>query len=191
MNRRTSLKSIIFLTAVGASSFSIYRWFSINSAADFSTIHRKKELLAELAEVIIPRTNTPGAKDAKVEEFILKMLEFCTEKKSQNNFINGLDDLEKYTIETYKKPFINCSASEKISVLKFAEEKSKHSSVLVGKIYHKMFGKPFFTKLKELTVEGYCTSQIGATQGLAYDYIPGKFQACIPLLKNQRSWATK
>ncbi|MGY0037942.1 gluconate 2-dehydrogenase subunit 3 family protein [Pedobacter sp. NJ-S-72] len=55
----------------------------------------------------------------------------------------------------------------------------------------KFLGIPFFIILKQLTVEGYCTSQTGATKGLAYDYIPRTFASCIPLTKNQRSWATK
>ena len=49
--------------------------------------------------------------------------------------------------------------------------------------------KPFFQRMKELTVTGYFTSEIGATKALEYLPIPGKFQGCIPLKPNQKAWA--
>jgi hypothetical protein len=61
---------------------------------------------------------------------------------------------------------------------------------MLNKINKKLFGESFFFKLKELTIEGYCLSQPGATIGLAYDYIPGKYEGCTPLKPNQKSWAT-
>jgi hypothetical protein len=191
MNRRGYLKRFAFFSAFGFSSFSIYKLLNINVAVDFSIIRHRKNLLNELAEVIIPRTQTPGAKDADVGEFIIKMLEFCMERKSQNNFVDGLLNLEDYILKRYDKPFIECSASEKVSVLNYLEQEAIYSSPLLRKIRYKLIGKPFFIMLKELTVEGYCTSQIGATRGLAYIYIPGTYNACVPITKNQKSWATK
>ena len=49
--------------------------------------------------------------------------------------------------------------------------------------------KPFFQRMKELTVTGYFTSEIGATKALEYLPIPGKFEGCIPLKPNQKAWA--
>ena len=49
----------------------------------------------------------------------------------------------------------------------------------MGKVQYRLLGKSFFSILKELTVEGYCTSKLGATQALTYVYIPGSFQGCI------------
>ncbi|MBB6498101.1 gluconate 2-dehydrogenase subunit 3 family protein [Pedobacter cryoconitis] len=191
MDRRTTIKGLIVFVSLGISSFSFYKWTAFNAVADIRELPQKRALLAELAEVIIPRTDTPGAKDAKVEEFIIKMIASCTDPKTQHNFLNGLSDLETYTLKHYNQEFKSCSASEKIAILTYFEEKSLYKVNLLNKINYKIFGLPFFVKLKLLTVEGYCTSQIGATQGLAYDYIPHTFSACIPLTKNQKSWATK
>ncbi|MES2426937.1 MAG: gluconate 2-dehydrogenase subunit 3 family protein [Bacteroidota bacterium] len=191
MDRRTSIISIFSLGVLGVSSFSVYEWFNYNHKIDFRLLAERKKTIAELAEVIIPRTDTPGAKDAKVEDYILNVLEFCTLPREQHFFLNGLIDLEKYAVDKYNNNFNNCTKSQKIVIVKHFEEKSTYKVAIIDKINKKIIGQPFFSNLKQLTIEGYCQSKVGATQGLAYDYIPGSFSACIPLTKNQRAWATK
>lgn len=191
MNRRTSIKQLLLVGAVGVTSVSFFKWFQTAKEVAPGTFSPYKIVISELAETIIPRTDTPGAKDAGVELFIIDMLENCTGAKEQNNFMKGLKDLETYTSDQYKSTFVQCNRAAKMEILKHFEKKSNYPYAILNKIDGKLFGTPFFKKLKELTVEGYCTSQIGATKGLAYDYIPGTYDSCIPLTKNQRSWATK
>ena len=191
MNRRSVLKSIGSLVLLGASSFSIYKWSRPDSQFNFSLLAKRKSLIAELAETIIPRTSTPGAKDAKVEDFILELLAFCTTIREQHTFLNGLIDLEEYTFLYYKCDFAKCSLINKIEVLQHFENKSKYRQSILNKISNKILGKSFFTKLKELTVQGYCNSKLGASQGLAYDYIPSTYKSCIQITDHQLSWATK
>ncbi|WP_158795389.1 gluconate 2-dehydrogenase subunit 3 family protein [Pedobacter sp. L105] len=191
MDRRTTIKSIIVVAYVGLSSFSFYKWIALNSAIDIQSLDQKKSLIAELGEVIIPRTDTPGAKDAKVEEYTIRMIKYCTERISQHNFLNGLNDLEVYVQKNYKRDFAACTEKEKIAVLQHFEDKSVFKVKVLNKINNKFFGIPFFVRLKQLTTEGYCISELGATKGLAYDYIPHMYQPCIPLTKDQKSWATK
>lgn len=191
MNRRTSIKQILIAGTLGISSISFFKWFQITKQASPEAFSSYRVLIAELAETIIPRTDTPGAKDAQVELFILKMLRDCTDAKEQNNFLKGLSSLEDYTSSKYNRSFAQCSKIEKIGILKHFENKSTYSYPILDKIDGKLFGTPFFKKLKELTVEGYCTSEIGATKAFVYDYIPGTYDGCVPLIKNQHSWATK
>lgn len=191
MNRRTTIKGLIAVTYVGLSSFSFYKWITINSDIDLSSLDKKKALLAELGEVIIPRTDTPGAKDAKVEEYTIRIIKYCTERNTQHNFLNGLIELEKYVQKNYNRDFAACTEKQKIAVLQHFEDKSVFRMRLLNKVNNKFFGVPFFARLKQLTAEGYCMSELGATKGLAYDYIPSTYQSCIPLAKNQKSWATK
>lgn len=190
MNRKKAIQNILALAAVGVSSVSIYEWINFGYTLDLSELLQKKQLIAELAETIIPRTDTPGAKDAKVEEFIIKMIKE-SDQKSQHNFISGLVSLEEYTLNNYDRSFINCMPQQKFAILKHFEDKATYSINLFNRINNKLLGTPFFNKLKDLTVEGYCTSQLGATQGMAYNYIPVKFKGCTPLQKNQKAWATK
>lgn len=191
MNRRTTLKSILALSAAGISSFSAYKWISLNKEVNVNELLSYQSLIAELAETIIPATDTPGAKEAGVSGYIINVLTNCTGKREQNKFVSGLHDLEAYTIDSFDKSFMKCNAVERNIVLKHFEEKGIYSLQILNKINNKFLGQTFFSKLKSLTVEGYCLSELGATKGLAYDYVPQTFEACIPLENNQKSWATK
>jgi len=191
MNRRNSIKSIFALGVVSVSSLSAYKWISLNREVDITKISSLKRLIAELADTIIPATDTPGAKAAGVENFIINVLANCTSTKDQNRFLNGIEDLEDYAKSNFGKSFINCDGIQREQIMSHFEDKGVYSYQILNKINNKFLGGSFFLKLKSLTVEGYCTSQIGATQGLSYDYIPGNFQGCIPLKPNQKSWATK
>ncbi len=191
ISRRNALKAIFVLISVVLSYLFIHKWINIFATPDLSVLHKKKRLIAEIAEIIIPRTDTPGAKDAKVEDFIIGIIEFCSDVKTQNNFLNGLRNLERYATDNYQHAFLECTQNEKITILNYLENSSKFRYNILNKIYNKILGKPFIFKFKELTVEGYCTSKLGATEGLAYDYIPVFYEPCITLEKNQKAWATK
>lgn len=191
MNRRTGIKGILALGLVGVSSFSIFKYVSLKKTPDIKQLLAQRGLIAELSETIIPRTDTPGAKDAKVEDYIIKIIQDCTDVKNQNIFINGLADVQDYSRDKFGKLFQNCSIGQKTQVLQHFEKKAHSFNALVDKVEGKLLGQPFFTQLKKMTIVGYCTSEPGATQGLAYDYIPHNYDACIPLQPHQRSWATQ
>jgi len=130
-------------------------------------------LLAELADVIIPTTTTPGARAAGVEKFIIRMLRDCSSKEERDRFYAGLAKLEGECQTKFSKPFAQLSPEQKVDFMK------AFSSV----------NKPFFLKLKQLTVTGYFNSEIGATQALAYLPIPGRFEGSVPLAPGQKAWA--
>ncbi|HSN61807.1 MAG TPA: gluconate 2-dehydrogenase subunit 3 family protein [Ferruginibacter sp.] len=150
-----------------------------------------KALIAELAETIIPRTNTPGAKDVKAQNFIITLLKNVSDRKTQNSFIDGLKDIEEFSIDKYEKNFTALTVIEKRNVVEHFYKKGKNFSGKLGKAKNKFLGKSFFDILKNYTTIAYCTSRQGATEGLAYDFIPGKYDACIALKANQKAWATK
>ena len=191
MNRKTAIKSLVAIITLGGASGAIYKFFSPDEAIPLSDLPKKKALIADLAETIIPRTNTPGARDAEVESYIIKMITENTDAKMQRSFLAGINAVERYTLDEYKNTFTNCTVAQKNDVLKHFEDKANYSIGIFNKVNRKLFGAPFFFHLRDLTVEGYCTSLAGATQGMAYDYVPVTFEACIPLQKNQLVWATK
>lgn len=190
MNRQKAIQNLLLIAGLGASSATIFK-LSLPEEINVNDLPQKKQLLAELAETIIPRTDTPGAKDAGVEDFIIKMIRNCTDQKTQHNFLRGLSGLEKYSADNYGKPFTSCKEAERTEILKHFESRSDYRINIINKINKKLLGTPFFTRLRDLTVEGYCTSMLGATKGMAYDYIPVTFQACVPITPNQKAWATK
>jgi len=191
MNRKTALKGILGVVTLGLSSGVLYELLKSGHSIPVELLPKKRELIAELTELIIPRTDTPGAKDAKVEDFIIKMITENTDTKAQKSFLEGLSSLEQYAYTNYHKQFVDCKNVEKNDVLKHFEDKGNYSLEILNKVRKKLFGPPFFYQLRDLTVQGYCTSLLGATKGMAYDYIPVTYEACIPLRKNQEAWATK
>lgn len=190
MNRRTAILGFFGSAVVFFSGSGSFAYWKLYRKPEFDYLNRKKKLIAEIADTIIPRTNTPGAKDAQVEDFVIRMIKDCAEIRSQNRFVSGLKGLERYTLKTFKKDYISCVNSERIAVLTHLENGEKVSS-LFNKIQHKFLGDSFMHMFKYYTVMGYCTSQVGATQGLAYDYIPGAFEACTSLTAHQKCWATE
>ncbi len=174
-----------------AVTYSGFRFYNIAKAPDLQFLGEHKALIADLAETIIPKTNTPGAKDVKAEEFIISLIKSGADKKTQNNFIEGLKETEEYSMDRFQKKFTELSVPQQIIVVKQFSEKGKNFSGLLGKAKNKFLGKSFFDILKYYTTVAYCTSRQGATETLAYEYIPGRYNGCVGLSANQKSWATK
>ena len=191
VNRRFYLKTIAFGGIASLTSFSIFKWIDVHRPVDPEYFWSKRDLIAELSELIIPKTDTPGAKDAGVNVYIINVMIHCNPDKQQRRFISGLENLEKYAIDHFGKNFLDCSNEVKIKVLEYFANQAMFSNVFFLKVSNKLFSEPFYAKLRSLTIDGYCQSQLGATRGLAYDYIPGNFEACSILKNNQKSWATK
>ena len=191
MNRRKAIRNILLAAGVTAVAGTGYKWYSITKKPHLDELNNYKELLSELAETIIPKTNTPGAKDAHVGEFIQKMILDCTDVKAQNKFLYGLQDVEDHCHSRYGQSFVKCTVPQREETLNYFEQKDKLHGGIIGKVQHKFLGDPFIKTLKDYTVMGYCTSMEGATMGLAYDYVPGAYLADLPLQPGQRSWATK
>jgi len=190
MNRRILIRTIAIGT-VAVASYPVYKWTELKGRPDFLYLNSQKNLISELAETIIPATDTPGAKDTLTENFIIRTIHDCTDIASQNNFIKGLKNLEELCFSSFNLSYVSCTIKQREIILTHFEEESKRYPGIIGKIQNKLLGKPFFYLLREYTVQGYCTSMLGATKGLAYEFIPGTFDGCTPLKPLQKSWATK
>jgi hypothetical protein len=162
-----------------------------SSAITFPFPAKRKSLVSEIAEIIIPKTDTPGAKEAKVGEFIEMMLKDCYAAKDQESFNKGLSELEKKdflkaTPAEQTKILTEMEATSKAELTKAGEEKKKYTEA--GKEYTDA-GVPFFRLMKELTLLGYFTSEQGATLALDYVPVPGRYDGCIDLKPGQRTYA--
>ncbi len=191
MNRRKAISRIALAGLGGTLLFGGFKWYDWHKTPDLDWLQNHKDLVASLAETIIPATDTPGAREAGVADYILIMLRDATDRMTANKFIDGLKSLDHYCRSQYNHPYQQCTPEDQRTVLRRFEEKAKPFNTLAGKIENVYLGTPFFYTLKKYTVEGYCTSEAGATKGLAYLYIPGHYQGCIPLQPGQRAWATR
>lgn len=187
MNRREVIIAIILIVAV---ALSVRLWWWIRPLK-LAVLEHRRTLIADLAEMIIPRTDTPGAKDANVTPFILEMVRNGISKQEGRTFLNGLDAIDEHCHTLFGHGFVASTEEEKVSALAHFESLDEWTNVpLLAKVRNKLLGRPFFPLLKYLTVVGYCTSEVGCRQGLAYDYVPHEYLPCIPLKDGQRAWAT-
>ncbi|SEK62094.1 gluconate 2-dehydrogenase subunit 3 family protein [Parapedobacter koreensis] len=172
------------------SSFSIFQWIRTRQKVNLAALHLKRETIAILADTIIPKTESPGAAEANVADFVVNMVDACFDTSRQRRFLAGLAEVDDYCRATYHQAFIECGMTDRVSVLNHLEAKATYRMPLIGELNRLFFGEPFIVTLKSLVVEGYCTSELGATMGLAYDYIPVHYQSCIAMGESQRVWAT-
>ena len=158
--------------------------------------------VAELAETIIPTTGTPGAKAAKVNEIIDIVLKDCYSQADQQRFLEGLATTNKLSQDAYGKAFVGLDAAQRIEIVKKLEAEAKQQRADMNKAIQAGSGQqdvqlpkeqkkftPFFTMLKDLTLMGYFTSEIGCTQALEYVAVPGRYDGCVTLKPGQKAWA--
>jgi hypothetical protein len=191
MNRRKAIGRIILAGVGGVLAFGGYKWYEVAKHPDLPWLEHQQELLAALADTIIPPTDTPGARQAGVQDFMIVLLKDCTDRHTLNKFIDGLKDLESHCRSKYHTSFAGCSGADRIAILTHFEKKDRPLPGIWGKAGSRYLGNPFFSTLKEYTALAYCTSELGATRGLAYVPVPTEYHGCLPLQPGQPAWATK
>lgn len=191
MKRRRAIGRILLAGGATAAAYGSYEWFVLTKNPDLQYLSAKIPLIAALSESIIPATDTPGATEAGVIRFMIPLLTQCTDKKTLNRFIQGLQDLEAHTRSRYGKDFSQCTGQEKEKTLLYFEQLSQPVSDRLGRAKNKVLGSPFFKTLKQYTVESFCISEKGASLALRYIPVPGRYQGCMPMEPGQRAWATK
>lgn len=145
----------------------------------------QKRQTAVLAELIIPETDTPGAIAAGVPQFVELMVSDWYTDREREIFLGGLNSQDQFCMDGFSKPFLDCTEDQRISALEQAENEAKdykpkkdaqtgdgEGSLLASKEDEE---KPFFNKIRELTVLGYYTSEVGAKEELRYDPMPMEY----------------
>jgi hypothetical protein len=144
------------------------------------------QLLDEVGETILPTTKTPGAKAAQVGSFMAVMVRDCYTPEDQQVFLNGLTQLDKDCQKQYSKGFMECDATQRTAFLTARDREQKAFTAN----QRKDDPSRYFRMMKELTLLGYFTSEIGATQALRYSPIPGRYEGNVPYKKGDKAWAT-
>lgn len=179
MNRRKVIKNVALMLGGAFSAPTLMAMDNWENAtklntggAAFSLTNTQQKIVAEIAELIIPQTDTVGAKDVGVPAFIEMMLKDCYKIPEHQSFMEGLASMEKVK-------FLELNTDERRGVLKLLEQETK-------KITSKT--TPFWRLIKELTLLGYFTSEAGIKASFEYVQIPGKLEL-IKLKPNQKSYA--
>ncbi|MFH5833590.1 gluconate 2-dehydrogenase subunit 3 family protein [Halalkalibaculum sp. DA3122] len=191
MNRRDALKQIALLSG-GALSMSTITAVMSGCSAETGTAgytpqtlsSHQDELVTAISELIIPATDTPGAKAANVNQFIDKMLTDWNYENEREHFLAGLDGIDQTSRELHGSEFLELTEEQQISVLQQKEQEAKNDSMPDTDL------KPFFAMMKEYTLVGYYTSEIGATQELEWNHVAGRYDGCYPYNEVGRAWSS-
>jgi hypothetical protein len=190
MNRREALRNVAILmgAAVSASTLSALEGCNPKGPDNYALqAPETKKMFAEVVDTIIPKTDTPGAKEAGVGDFIATMLNDCYKPEDQKTVLDGLKKIDEASQQQFKKSFVDLTPDQRTTVLT-AIDKERDA---YNKRDKKSKDDPthYFHIIKELTLLGYFTSKPGASQALRYVPVPGKFEGCIPYNKGDKAWA--
>jgi gluconate 2-dehydrogenase gamma chain len=142
------------------------------------------ELVATIAEHILPETDTPGARAVGVHRFIDALLAESYPAPERQRFLAGLADIDAGARRASGRAFLQCATHEQRGMLEQLDREAFAASLPADEPK-----VPFFRTMKELTLLGYYTSEIGATRELRHASLPGRFEGCVPLTQIGRTWA--
>jgi Gluconate 2-dehydrogenase subunit 3 len=205
MERRELLKMIAVVTGgavIGGELFLTGCKTGAKASAEFTAANIS--LLDEVAETIIPATNTPGAKAAKVGEFMKIMVTDCYTQAQQDAFMEGISSLDKASKKLNSKSFMESTPEERKSLLISLEKEAKEFNKAVDekdkpqreefvkkeRVYDFVPSpKHYYTMMKQLTLLGFFTSKTGMTETLRHMPVPGKYDGAFPYAKGDKAWA--
>jgi len=188
MKRREAIKSVALLMggALSLSTLAVFQSGCNPSEEKQSGVFTldQKNLFDDIADIIIPETTSPGAREAQVGIVIAAILEDCYKPEDQNLVIKSLEEIDKRSSELFKAAFVKVSLTDKTKLI---EELDKEAYTLDEKERKDIHNG--YKIIKELTLLGYFTSEAGATQALNYNMVPGRFDGCVDLKPGQKAWA--
>ena len=141
--------------------------------------------LDEVGETILPKTTSPGAKDAAVGSFMTVMVNDCYTKDDQKIFHEGIKKLDDACKKTNNTSYLKASPEQRTSLLVTLDKEAKEYQ----KAKKKEDPNHYFTMMKQLTLLGFFTSKPGATQALRHVAVPGKYDGAFPYKKGDKAWA--
>lgn len=192
----TTLASLI--SACEKSAVSESSQFKDKKDTDFFSPHQM-QTVSLLAEIIIPETDTPGAIAAGVPGFIESVVKDVFSYEDREQFNEGLFSLDLFCSKRYEKNYIEIPAHKQVKIANhFNMVNTKNNlelkQVLLskGQVSEKALDSAlkYFAIVKELSIFGFYTSEVGATQVLQYNPIPGRYDGCANLSEIGKTWAT-
>jgi len=183
MRRREALKYTSLFTgaALSAGTISaIVTGCKADPALDWSPEALSAQqaiLVSEIAERIIPKTDTPGAKDAMISRFIDSAIATNFSEVEKANFLDGLELFQTISQDKFDKSFVELSPQnmDEVMTAVVADSKDKKDHI--------------WPAIKGLTLTGFFNSEIGLTEFLKYDPVPGEWKGCIDYAEVGAMWS--
>jgi hypothetical protein len=206
MDRRDAVKYISIL--VGGSIIGVDAFLTGCKTKSTSPTEWSQDDIAylnEIGETILPRTSTPGAKDANVGQFMTTMVNDCYEEGDRTAFREGMTKLNDASKKKFDKSFMEASPQQRHDLLVELDKESKDYQTKVNEFnaneskkekdetakgnrnYKKQrMSSHYFMMMKQLTLLGFFTSEAGATKAIRYIPVPGRFDGCVPYTKGEK-----
>jgi hypothetical protein len=187
MDRREAVQKVALLLGgaiIGAEFFVQYgcKIHNKNSVEFFTS--EQIYFLDEMVETILPKTDTPGAKEANVGAFINVMVRDCYTTEQQKIFKDGIEKIQTLSKEKYGNGFMKITPEQKQELLTLLNKEQKEDSITKKTTDP----KHYFRMIIELTLLGFFTSEDGASKTLRYAAVPGKYEPSVPYKKGEKAW---
>ncbi|HEY3386909.1 MAG TPA: gluconate 2-dehydrogenase subunit 3 family protein [Saprospiraceae bacterium] len=193
MERRDALKYTAYFMGIGLSASSISVMLAgceVDTSDDWiPTFYSFEEaaFIRELSETMLPRTHTPGAKDAKVDRYLdtIRPLRYTVEEN-----ITYKEQLSIFIEEAnayFGKTFIKAKPEFQLEWLTTIDKAAY--AVLQADPKLPDDKRPFYLSLKEQILSAYFNSEVVAKEYFAFDPIPGRYDPCIPYEEIGKAWA--
>ncbi|MBD3897414.1 gluconate 2-dehydrogenase subunit 3 family protein [Halomonas sp. ML-15] len=183
MHRRELLKMISVATGTALIGGHSLLAFSALDESEHDFTAQDVQRLDELAETILPRTDTPGAKDAEVGAFMTQFVTACYSAQERTLFHHGLAQLEARSRAEYGQAFLALDEPQRRELIGELDREAL-AQVENSDTPH------YFTMMKQLTLFGFFTSEVGATQVLRNEAVPGRYDGCAPYEEGEPAWGT-
>jgi hypothetical protein len=189
INRREALSRVSMLfggTLIGAE---IFLHGCKPGTPQLSTVEFTENnitFLDEVGETILPTTaSSPGAKEAKIGEFMKTIVTDCYVADDQKVFLEGIGKLNEAAKAKFDDDFLALTDDQKKELLIQLDQEAKEYQT--GRTEEGP--NHYFTMMKQLTLWGYFSSEVGATKALRYVEVPGRYEGCITYNKGDKAWA--
>ena len=208
MDRRTALKNLTISLGFTVATPTIFSMLaSCNAEAETWTplflSTEEKHMVTHLADIILPASDTPGALDVNVPQFLDLMYHDIEKKTNQELFKKGAAIFSKKFSNKFNNEILNGNkdAFEKLLTTHFnlsdentelilQQQNLPIEEVTDTELENYTLYK-FLLSVRTYTLFGYFTSEKVGEEVLNYDPVPGRYIGCIPAknLPNQRDWS--
>jgi hypothetical protein len=192
MQRREALRLLMaggVLPTLPSDLFAFFQGAHPASGYALRTLNpHQNDTVVAMIDQIIPATDTPGAKGARVNEFIDVILTEWAFDDERQSFLAGLAGVDRQSNELFGKDFVDASPQQQVALLRALDEsvavqqgrRMRHGNTIPEDRDKQLRGE-FFTVFKRITVHGYYTSKVGFHEELKLEIIPGAQHGCVPL----------
>jgi hypothetical protein len=191
MERREALRlmgaaSVFSVLSSDLFTATLQAQLSANKSGTLRTLSpAQNEIVQAMSDVMIPATGTPGAKTAKVNEFVDLILTDWATEAERDIFLEGLAETDRKSNALFGHGYAAATPNEQAAIVQIFDEElaTKRNEELPKQVrsWEVTLLHPFFAQMRRLVLVGYYTSSIGQDQELKVEIIPGALHGCVPV----------